>query len=340
MAMMIKSSLRVGTLLTVAAVGLSACVSPVAGPSGVYAKPIGNAPVTANPSPYSAALVCIGGYARQHKLGAPRIAVGRISDYTGKSEADGSGRKVTQGASLMAMTALAKAGMPLVERFDTSISELDLKYSNNKLISDGPRGPGPGPTESRKIYEGQVAGVDFYLVGGITELNYNIYSVGADAYAGDKDTTGLKGNFRSSIYVMNVAIDLRLVNSRSLEVVDVISYQKQIIGREVGVGIFDFLNGNIFDVSAGAGAQEPLQLAVRSLIERAVVEISANLYGMPGPQSCLTSDPLGGATTGMTGGFTPAYDNLRTNNGQTREDPNRWNDKRDRDAGRALRGRY
>ncbi|NBB14960.1 holdfast anchoring protein HfaB [Caulobacter sp. SLTY] len=335
-----KSALRAGTILAIAAVGLSACVSPVAGPSGVYAKPIGNAPVTANPSPYSAALVCIGGYARQHKLGAPRIAVGRISDYTGKAEADGSGRKVTQGASLMAMTALAKAGMPLVERFDTSISELDLKYSNNKLISDGPRGPGPGPTESRKIYEGQVAGVDFYLVGGITELNYNIYSVGADAYAGDKDTTGLKGNFRNSIYVMNVAIDLRLVNSRSLEVVDVISYQKQIIGREVGVGIFDFLNGNIFDVSAGAGAQEPLQLAVRSLIERAVVEISANLYGMPGPQSCLTSDPLGGATTGMTGGFTPAYDNLRTNNGETREDPNRWNDKRDRDAGRALRGRY
>ena len=39
-------------------------------------------------------------------------------------EADGSGRKVTQGASLMAMTAFAKAGVPLVERFDTSVSEL------------------------------------------------------------------------------------------------------------------------------------------------------------------------------------------------------------------------
>lgn len=338
--MVINPVTRAGALLTAAALALSACATPSAGPSGLYAKPIGTAPVTANPSPYSAALVCIGQYARQNKLGAPRIAVGRISDYTGKSEADGSGRKVTQGASLMAMTALAKAGMPLVERFDTSISELDLKYSNNKLISDNPRGPGAGPTESRKIYEGQVAGVDFYLVGGITELNYNIYSVGADAYAGDKDAAGLKGNFRNSVYVMNVAVDLRLVNSRSLEVVDVISYQKQIVGREVGVGVFDFLNGNIFDVSAGSGAQEPLQLAVRSLIERAVVEMSANLYGMPGPQSCLASDPLGGSTTGMTGGFTPAYDNLRTNNGQTREDPNRWNDKRDPDASRALRGRY
>jgi curli biogenesis system outer membrane secretion channel CsgG len=338
--MVINPATRVGAVLSAVALVLSACATPIAGSDGLYAKPIGTAPVTANPSPYSAALVCIGQYARQNKLGAPRIAVGRISDYTGKSEADGSGRKITQGASLMAMTAFGKAGMPLVERFDTSISELDLKYSNNKLISDGPRGPGPGPTESRKIYEGQVAGVDFYLVGGITELNYNIYSVGADAYAGDKDTTGLKGTFRNSVYVMNVAIDLRLVNSRSLEVVDMISYQKQIVGKEVGIGVFDFLNGNIFDVSAGAGAQEPLQLAVRSLIERAVVEISANLYGMPGPQTCLTSDPLSGSTTGMTGGFTPAYDNLRTNNAQTREDPDRWNDKRDPDAGRALRGRY
>ncbi|MFN3856105.1 MAG: holdfast anchoring protein HfaB [Caulobacter sp.] len=338
--MTISHAARIGGAVSAACLGLSACVTPVAGPSGVYAKPIGTAPVTANPSPYSAALICLGDYARTHKLGAPRIAVGRISDYTGKSEADGSGRKVTQGASLMAMTALAKAGMPMVERFDTSIAELDLKYSNSKLISDGPRGPGPGPTESRKIYEGQMAGVDFYLVGGITELNYNIYSVGADAYVGDKDVTGLKGTARNSIYVMNVAIDLRLVNSRTLEVVDVISYQKQVVGREVGIGLFDFLNGNIFDVSTGAGAQEPLQLAVRALIERAVVEMAANLYGMPGPGSCLNYDPLGGGTTGATGGFTPAYDNLRTNNAQTREDPNRWNDKRDPNVGRPLRGRY
>ena len=48
-----------------------------------------------------------------------------------------------------------------------------------------------------------------------------------------------------------------------------------------------------------------MQLAVRALVERAVVEMTANLYGMPGPGACLTSDPLAGATTGLTGGFTP-----------------------------------
>jgi curli production assembly/transport component CsgG/holdfast attachment protein HfaB len=138
---------------------------------------------------------------------------------------------------------------------------------------------------------------------------------------------------------MNIAMDLRLVNSRTLEVVDVISYQKQIVGREIGIGLFDFLNGNVFDVSAGSGALEPLQLGVRALVERAVVEMSANLYGMPGPQSCLTSDPLGGGTFGVTGGFTPAYNNLGTNNASTREEPSRWSDRRAPDAG-GLRGRY
>ena len=133
---------RTAALLTATALTLSACATPVAGPSGNYAHSIGNAPVTANPTPYSDALVCMAGFARNTRLVAPRIAIGRIADYTGKSESDGSGRKITQGASLMAMSAFAKAGMPLVERFDTSVSELELKYANNKLISDTPN-PAP-----------------------------------------------------------------------------------------------------------------------------------------------------------------------------------------------------
>ncbi|MDB5433218.1 MAG: hfaB [Caulobacter sp.] len=339
---MFGPSARITALLTASSLALSACVTPVAGPSGRYAAPIGSAPVTANPTPYSPALVCLAEYARQYHINAPRIAVGRIADYTGKEEADGSGRKVTQGASLMAMSALAKAGVPLVERFDTSVSELELKYTNNKLISDSPNPAGDAPADYRRIYSGQVPGSDFYIAGGITELNFNIRSSGADVSAGDAKTTGLKGVFHGRLFVMNIGMDIRLVNTRTLEVVDVISYQKQVVGREVSGGLFDFLNGNVFDVSAGEGAMEPIQLAVRSLIERATVEMVANLYGMPGPQSCLQTDPLGAGTrtTGLTGGYTPAYDNLGTNNGATREDPSRWNAKRDPAASGALRGRY
>jgi curli production assembly/transport component CsgG/holdfast attachment protein HfaB len=349
---MAPSSLRLSLLargkipagVTACAMLLSACVSPVAGPSGDYASPIGNAPVTANPTPYSTALVCLGEYARANHRTSPRIAVGRIADYTGKEEADGSGRKLTQGASLMAISALAKSGASLVERYDTSVSELELKYANNKLIGDTPKeddAPPTGPSPFRKIYAGQVSGSDYYLVGGITELNFNIRSSGINAQGGKATAAGLSITAGGQLYVMNIGLDLRLVDTRTLQVVDVISYQKQIIGRQVGVGAFDFLNGNVFNVSAGEGGLEPIQLGVRAVIERAVLEMMTNLYGAPGPQICLQNgDPLSAQTTGLTGGYTPAYNNLDTNNAQTRENPSRWDDRRDADASASVRSRY
>lgn len=334
-----RSPFGIGLLVTACAAALGGCVSPTAGPSGLYASPIGNAPVTANATPYSAALVCLGDYARQRNLRSPRIAVGRIADYTGRTESDGSGRRITQGASLMAMSALAKAGVPMVERFDTSVSELELRYANNRLISDNAEHQPNTPQDYRRILAGQVPGSDFTLIGGITEMNYNIRSSGADVAGGETNNHQTNGIFHGRMYVMNIAMDLRLVDTRTLEVVDVISYQKQIIGREVSAGLFSFLGDfNVIDVSAGEGGLEPVQLAVRSLIERGAVEMMANLYGAPGPEVCLNgSDPLGPPTRGVTGGYVPAYPNQEQNNAATREDPNRWNAARDNVA---LRGRY
>jgi curli biogenesis system outer membrane secretion channel CsgG len=339
------SSRRFGTKVLAAvsasAMLLSGCAMPVAGPNGLYATPIGSAPVTANPTPYSSALVCLGEYARRRGLRAPRIAVGRISDYTGKEEADGSGRKLTQGASLMAISALAKAGAPLVERYDTSVSELELKYSNNKLITDDPNAKPDAPSDYRKIMSGQVPGSDFYLVGGITELNFNIRSSGVNAQGGKVSTTGVKASLGGNVYIMNIGLDLRLVNTRSLEVVDVISYQKQIVGREISAGVFDIFHGVAVDVSAGNAGLEPLQLGVRALVERGVLEMMANLYGAPGPQICLNpaDDPLAD-TQGVTGGYTPAYNNLASNNAHSREDPYRWDRSRDSYDPADRRGRY
>ncbi|KQS54475.1 transcriptional regulator [Brevundimonas sp. Leaf363] len=330
---------RTAGLLSAAALALTGCVSPVAGPSGQYATPIGNAPVTSNPTPYSTALFCLADYAHRYNLPSPRIAVGRISDYTGTVSPDG-GRQITGGASLMANSALAKAGARIVERYDTSVSELELRYANNRLIGDEAQAPAQGQADSqyRRILAGQVPGSDFYVVGGITEVNYNIRSAGFDIGGGEADSdTPASGIIQGKVFVMNVAIDLRLVQTTTLEVVDVVSYQKQIIGREVSAGVFDFLNGNVFDVSAGTGGFEPVQLAVRALIERATVEFMANLYGAPGPEVCLnaSNDPLAGNTVGPTGGYYPAYQNTDTNNGQTRSDPSRWHDRRDGDVRRS-----
>jgi curli production assembly/transport component CsgG/holdfast attachment protein HfaB len=319
---------RMAALLAGAAalsVALSGCMTPSVNSTGNYVNPVGKATVTANPTAYSDALVCLGSYARARRLASPRLAVGRIADYTGKVSLEG-GREITQGASLMAMTDLAKAGARQVERFDTSVGELELKYANNKLITDQVTADPTKPSDYRKINAGQVAGSDFFIVGGLTELNYNIRSSGIDAFGGETKNDGAKGIFYSRTYIMNIALDMRLVDTRTLEVVDVISYQKQIVGREVKAGVFDFFNGNLIDISGGQGALEPMQLAVRALVERGTLEFMANLYGVSGPEVCLDpkNDFLNAPTSGRTGGLTPAYDNLETNNAQTRADPTRW----------------
>ncbi len=329
--------------VAVGALATTGCVSPWANEAGLYATPIGDAPVTANPTPYSAALVCMANFATAAGKARPRIAVGRVLDYTGKEDLEG-GRKVTQGASLMAMSAFAKAGAMLVERFDTSVSELELKYSNNRLIGADPGAEmGPAAPEFRQIMAGEIPGSDYYFVGGITELNSNIRSVGVDAFIGDLDPTDAKGRAGFKAFVINVGVDLRLVSTKTLEVVDVISYQKQIIGREISAGIFDFANGNIFDVGAGERAMEPIQLAIRSTIERAVLEMTANLYGVPNSDPCgalamETRDmSLPQSVTG-TAIRLPDGSSL-TSDGDLRADPNRWSDKRDDGVQAALRGR-
>jgi curli biogenesis system outer membrane secretion channel CsgG len=279
-------------VVILAALALEGCISPSADSVGRYTSPIGGSPVISNETPYSSALRCMSGIVSQHPV---RIAVGQIADYTGKIEADGSGRKVTAGAALMAMTALSKSGVHMVERFDTSVAELELKYANNKLIGDDKN---PNDGDFRKIMAGSIPGSDYYIVGGITELNFNIRSENASGTGGGTATNATTGTLGGAIYVMNVGLDLRLVNTNTLEVADVISYQKQIIGHQISAGVFDFLGTNFFDLSAGESALEPIQLAVRSVIERAALEMVTRIYRIPPGGMCASplntaADPLG-----------------------------------------------
>jgi curli biogenesis system outer membrane secretion channel CsgG len=283
-----KHLLKPLALVLASVLTLEGCISPYGDSVGRYTSPIGGAPVISNETPYSAALRCMSGVTHTRPI---KIAVGQIVDYTGKTESDGSGRKVTAGAAMMAMTALAKAGVPMVERFDTSILEMDLKYANNKLIADDqPKAPG----DYRKILSGSVLGSDYYVAGGITELNFNIRSENATGDGGGTGTGATKGTFGGSLYVMNIAMDLRLVNSITSEVVDVVSLQKQIIGRQVSAGIFDFMGTNFFDASVGESALEPIQLGVRSVIERSMLEMISRAYGASSGACAVSVDYLGG----------------------------------------------
>jgi curli production assembly/transport component CsgG/holdfast attachment protein HfaB len=341
--------------LLAATTALTACVSPSAGVhTGLYASPIGDAPVTANPTAYTPALNCLADYAQSHNISPPRIAVGRILDYTGAVSDEG-GRTITQGASLMAMSAFAKSGARLVERFDTSVTELELRYANNRLIGqDTPQaaspsearggaqtgelagGPSAGPYDDsvRRIYAGQMPGSDYYFVGGITELNSDIRSSGVDMNGGHTNAQTGTGQLGGRLFVMNIGLDFRLIDTRTLEVVDVISYQKQIVGREIRAGVFSFMGDhNFLDLSGGERALEPVHLAVRAGVERAVVEVMSNLYRVQNSQVCkgaLASegDPMGPAqATGsfITNAQGPQLADARTQ----RAAPNAWDANRD-----------
>lgn len=232
-----------------------------------YVKPIGGALVTDNDTPYSQSLRCVRQKAALTGKPSPRIAIGQVNDLTGKNDYY-TGRQITQGAALMVISAFSKGGVPMVERFDTSVTELELKYANNKLIGD------QQSSDYRKIAAGSIVGSDYYVIGGVTELNFNIRSEAIEALVGP-------ASFSGRYYVLNIGFDLRLVNTRTLVVEDVVSYQKQIIGREIRAGVFQFIGTQVLDVSAGDRSQEPVQMAVRAVSERAALELIGRMYGIP-----------------------------------------------------------
>lgn len=276
---------------------LSGCASTGFDPdTGLYAAPVGGAPATANATPLTPALTCLADTAVSLRLAAPRLAVGEIADLTGKLDLE-TGRRVTQGASLFAVTALGRAGVPLVERADQTVAEVERTYAAARVLSDTPTGAGEDPGPVRPVNPGQIAGSRYYLVGGITELNYNIESSGGQLGVGAIDPEDPKTLLGGSRFVMNVAVDLRLVDSISQEVVAIAAYQKQIVGRETRAGVFDIFGGVAVDLSGGRSALEPLQLGVRALIERGVYDVAAELYGLTDP-ACLppvqTADTAGG----------------------------------------------
>lgn len=246
----------------------TACTNPNAFETN-YAEPIGSAPVLNNPTPYTEALLCMGEHFSGAEGPVPHvISVGKILDYTGKDDID-TGRRLTQGAALMAMSALGKASIPQVERFDTSVTELELKFADNMLIGDGEDVQG-----IRRIIAGEMPGSAYHLIGGITELNYNIRSNEGEVLY---DIV----SFGARYYVMNIGLDLRLIHTKSLRVIETVSYQKQIIGRELRGGLFEFFDGKLLDLGLGERSLEPIQLAVRSVVERAVFELMREIHRLP-----------------------------------------------------------
>ncbi len=238
-------------------------------------------PVRNNVTPMEAALGC---YARSLAASgrAPLvIGVGEIKDFTGRYSIN-EGNVITQGGSLMLFSALGKLGgtVRIAERYDSTIADRELGYMERRQLGDGT----PHEVDGKKVpwvpyYGGTIQVSDYYIAGGISEVNYNIASRGAEA---SLNNIGAKRR----TYTQSVAIDLRIVDTRTLLVVDAISLSKQFSGYEVGANTFRFFGLGLVDINVGSKGQEPLQLGVRAAIEEAAIRLIGRVTAVdPGP--CL-----------------------------------------------------
>ncbi|SHG54460.1 holdfast attachment protein HfaB [Hydrocarboniphaga daqingensis] len=273
---------------------LSACAG-AGGGGGVQRAP-DQAPqlvgpsVTRNTTPLEPAFQCMGTALRQRLPQKPRIGVGQVRDYTGKfSELDG-GSAITQGGSLMTISALGKlrGAVRVFERFDTSVGEWELGLLGKRYLGDeqvhAVDNNGNVQQVPWKPYTGgTVVETDYFIVGGITELNYTVTSGGVRA-----EINQIGPSVRS--FVANVAVDLRLIDTKSLEVLETVSLQKQVIGREVSLSVFEFFSDVLVNIEVGGKHLEPLQLAVRTTLEQAVLELLGPMAGVD-PLNCIEYRP-------------------------------------------------
>ena len=238
-------------------------------------------PVRNNVTPMEAALGC---YARSLAAsGRPPlvIGVGEIKDFTGRYSIN-EGNVITQGGSLMLFSALGKLGgtVRIAERYDSTIADRELGYMERRQLGDGT----PHEVDGKKVpwvpyYGGTIQVSDYYIAGGISEVNYNIASRGAEA---SLNNIGAKRR----TYTQSVAIDLRIVDTRTLLVVDAISLSKQFSGYEVGANTFRFFGLGLVDINVGSKGQEPLQLGVRAAIEEAAIRLIGRVTAVD-PMPCL-----------------------------------------------------
>lgn len=234
-----------------------------------------------NVTPMESALACFA--QALNTTGRPPlvIGVGDVKDYTGRYSIN-EGNAVTQGGSLMLFSALGKLGgmVRVAERFDSAIAERELGYMDRRQLGNG----ASHEVNGQKVpwvpyYGGTIQMSDYYITGGITEVNYNIASGGAEV--------GLDNvSFKRRTYTQSVAVDLRIVDTRTLLVVDAVSLSKQFRGYEVGANSFRFLGLSLVDINLGEKSQEPMQLGIRAAIEEAAMRLIGRV-SMVDPAPCL-----------------------------------------------------
>lgn len=236
------------------------------------------------------ALLCFNERIAQTNDQPINIAIGNIADYSGKVS-DTEGAVITRGGAAMLYSALGmlRDSVILHERFDTSVTDLEMGYINSRQLGDGSTHVvDDAEVQWLPYFGGSIQKSDYTILGGITEVNFNIVSGG---YALQINQVGPK----MRTFVMNVAVDLRIVDTQSLVIKGTASFQKQFYGYEQGVEAFTFFDAagssQLFDFYAGKIEQEPMQLGVRAILEEASMDLVSQITDVD-YKSCMSPPPI------------------------------------------------
>jgi curli production assembly/transport component CsgG/holdfast attachment protein HfaB len=262
-----------------AALSLSACTNWTPAYKDV-APLVGPVPYL-NRTPMHAPLVCLRGSTRDSQ--DVRLGVADFVDGSGASMGDNdvNGRYFSQRPDLMLIVALSKTGVRLVNRTSTAVAEWEMRQAMDRRLGDGkPVVVGQTRFDYRPVRAGELLGSTYYVNGAITEINWSLSSNVEEA--GFLGATAGRRTYRVSI-----AIDIVVTNSLTTEVVFARSYSKQLVGNETGAGVFRFVEASVmpksrvelFQANIGQKQNEPVQQALRWLVELAGYEVVTSLTG-------------------------------------------------------------
>ncbi|HVM81066.1 MAG TPA: CsgG/HfaB family protein [Stellaceae bacterium] len=189
----------------------------------------------------------------------PTIAVGRIDAIAGLS-GPYSAAAAGPGVAAMLSTALEQSGRFVVtERFDLTQVLTEQQLAANRL-AQGAAAPQPG----------SIVPAQYLLMGSVTELSagdsgsgIGIGAVGGNGALGGLSLSGQEGA---------VAIDLRLVNTRTAQVEDAFTVRRRLSSTGIGV------TGGYRGIVLGANEfwSTPLGGAMRQVLDEAVARIAAD----------------------------------------------------------------
>lgn len=187
------------------------------------------------------------------------IAVYSILDKTGQYKEDGhvsQSRVVTQGATEMLITALVRSRQFAVldrVQFQRILNEQNL--ITQKRIAEG---------EGPKI--GKLTGADYIVEGAITEYDVDVVTGGLGLKIAGKGVSTKQAR-------ASCAIDIRVTDTTTGEVIWAKSLKKEILGKKAGLTLFSFMGKSIVEFETGKGIQQAINLVIRTLLEETIYKL-------------------------------------------------------------------